>query len=183
MPPGSNHFGMQVGGAALALLAITGEAGVDQERVDLLLRIVKDSLIRNITEGFGAGGYYAEGDGTGSMATFITYLSALQAMKNVQGMDFVNTEFPNVPMTVLKWIYQTRFNTEALVARMAAARKSGTYPKPEEQRGPDEAHAGCLSAQRVGARRPERRRLFRHRLRRPHPTNSSRPCCGTTTTT
>ena len=39
MPPGSNHFGMQIGGASLALLAVTGEPWVDQERIGTLLRI------------------------------------------------------------------------------------------------------------------------------------------------
>ena len=57
--PGSNHFGMQVGGATLALLAITGEPWVDQQRVDKLLGIAEQSIVRNLTEGFGDGGFFA----------------------------------------------------------------------------------------------------------------------------
>ncbi|MHC4740820.1 MAG: hypothetical protein ACYS8Z_02845 [Planctomycetota bacterium] len=107
MPPASNHFGMQIGGASLALLAVTGEEWVDQDRIDTLLRIAEQSMIRNVSEGFGDGGFFAEGDGTGSMASQIAYLSAVAAWKNTAGKDFVNVERPNVQMLTLKWIYQT----------------------------------------------------------------------------
>jgi hypothetical protein len=107
MPPGSNHFGMQIGGASLALLAVNGEKWVDQKRIDTLLAIAEQSVVRNISEGFGDGGFFAEGDGTGSMASHIAYLTALQAWKNAKGMDFVNVERPNARMTALKWIYLT----------------------------------------------------------------------------
>jgi hypothetical protein len=107
MPPKSNHFGMQVGGAALALMAVSGEKWVDKPRVDSLLRICEISMIRNVTEGFGDGGFFTEGDGTGSMSSQTTYLTAIQAWKNAMGMDFVNVVRPNVRMTVLKWLYLT----------------------------------------------------------------------------
>lgn len=107
MPPASNHFGMQVGGASLALLALNGERFVDQQRIDTLLSIARQSMIRNVSEGFGDGGFFAEGDGTGSMASHVAYLSAVQAWKNAAGLDFVNVERPNVRMTALKWIYLT----------------------------------------------------------------------------
>ena len=105
--PGSNHFGLQVGGASLALLAVSGEKWADQQRIDKLLTVAERSMIRNVTEGFGDGGFFAEGDGTGSMASQIAYLSGLQAWKNAAGKDFVNAERPNVRMLTLKWIYQT----------------------------------------------------------------------------
>jgi len=107
MPPASNHFGMQIGGASLVLLAVTGEKWVDQEKVDTLLSIAEQSMMRNVSEGFGDGGFFAEGDGTGSMASQIAYLAAVQAWKNAAGKDFVNSGRPNVRMTTLKWLYQT----------------------------------------------------------------------------
>jgi len=106
-PPGSNHFGMQVGGASLALLAISGEEWTDQKRIDKLLAVAERSMIRNLTEGFGDGGFFAEGDGTGSMSSQIAYLSAVQAWKNAAGKDFINAERPNLRMLTRKWIYQT----------------------------------------------------------------------------
>ena len=105
--PGSNHFGMQVGGASLALLAISGEKWVDQERIDKLLGVAEHSMIRNLTEGFGDGGFFAEGDGTGSMSSQIAYLAAVRAWQHAAGKDFINVRRPNVRMLTLKWIYQT----------------------------------------------------------------------------
>ncbi|GAA4469090.1 hypothetical protein GCM10023189_55430 [Nibrella saemangeumensis] len=107
MPPKSNHYGMQVGGAALVLLALHKEPWVDQARIDSLLEVSGRSMVHAVTQGFGDGGYFAEGDGTGSMASHIVYLTALQAWRNAMGMDFVNTGRPNVRMTALKWIYLT----------------------------------------------------------------------------
>ena len=107
MPPKSNHYGMQVGGAALALLAITREPWADQQRLDSLLEVSARSMVHNVTQGFGDGGYFAEGDGTGSMASQIAYLPALQAWKNTMGMDFGASARPNVRMTALKWLYLT----------------------------------------------------------------------------
>lgn len=107
MPPSSNHFGMQAGGAALALLAVSGEDFVDQERIDTLLAVVRDSMIRNMSQGFGDGGFFAEGDGTGSMSSHIVFLSALQGWRNATGEDFVNVERSNARMMSLKWIYLT----------------------------------------------------------------------------
>lgn len=107
MPPKSNHYGMQVGGTAMALLAIDQEPWVDQQRIDSLLEVNTRSMVHNITQGFGDGGYFAEGDGTGSMASQIAYLTALQAWKQAKGMDFVNVDRPNARMTALKWLYLT----------------------------------------------------------------------------
>ena len=106
MPPKSNHFGMQVGGAALALLAVRNDPWVDRERIEELLAVSERSMIRNLTEGFGDGGFFAEGDGTGSMSSHIVFLTALQAWRTAAGRDFI-TPRPNVPWTTLKWIYLT----------------------------------------------------------------------------
>jgi hypothetical protein len=107
MPPGSNHFGMQVGGAALALMAVSGETWADQKKIDSLLKVSERSMIRNLSEGFGDGGFFAEGDGTGSMSSQIVFLSALQAWKTAMGKDFINVERANARMMTLKWIYLT----------------------------------------------------------------------------
>jgi formylglycine-generating enzyme required for sulfatase activity len=109
MPPYSNHLGMQVGGAALALLALTREPWVDQPRIDELLAAVAHGTVRNLDEGFGDGGFFAEGDGTGSMASQIVFLSALQAWKNAGGCDYIGSPRPNARMLSLKWILQTVF--------------------------------------------------------------------------
>jgi len=107
MPPKSNHFGMMVGGTALVLLALHKEPWANQPRLDSLLEKSKLAMIHNITQGFGNGGFFAEGDGTGSMASHLSYLAAVQGWRNTLGMDFVNSGRPNVYMTALKWFYLT----------------------------------------------------------------------------
>lgn len=107
MPAGSNHYGMQVGGAAMALLAVANEPFTDQKRIDSLLRIAENSMMRNLTEGFGDGGFFREGDGTGAMSSHSIFLSALQAWRISMGRDYANAERPNARMAALKWIYLT----------------------------------------------------------------------------
>ena len=102
--PGSNHWGMQVGGGALALLAIMNDPGVDMKRIGPLLQTSQQKMIVNMTEGFGDGGFFAEGDGTGSMSSHINFLSALQAWKAAFGKDFVSPR-PNAQWMSLKWIF------------------------------------------------------------------------------
>jgi len=107
MPPFSNHFSMQVGGAALVLLALKDEPWIDRDRLSALLDTTAYGMIRNLAEGFGDGGFFAEGDGTGSMASQIVFLSALQGWRHAAGLDFINSPRPNARMLTLKWIYQT----------------------------------------------------------------------------
>ncbi len=104
--PASNHWGMQVGGGAMAALALMGDPGTDDATIKMLLKESQKSMIRNLSEGFGDGGYFAEGDGTGSMASHIIFLTALQAWKVAGGKDFISPR-PNARWTALKWFLQT----------------------------------------------------------------------------
>lgn len=113
MPPHSNHFGMQVGGATLVLLALRGEPWVDAAMIEDLLEHAAYGAIRNLDEGFGDGGFFAEGDGTGSMASQIVFLSALQAWRTADGRDYFASPRPNARMLTLKWAYQTIFRDGA----------------------------------------------------------------------
>ncbi|MFP4053912.1 MAG: hypothetical protein ACLFV7_08630, partial [Phycisphaerae bacterium] len=101
--PASNHWGMQIGGGAVAALALAGDPGTDDKKLQALLEASRKSMIRNVTEGFGDGGWFAEGDGTGVMASHIIYLAAVQAWKVAGGEDFV-TPRPNVPWTYMKFV-------------------------------------------------------------------------------
>lgn len=139
MPPFSNHYGMQVGGAALALLAINQDPWVNQARIDELLAVSQQSMIRNLTEGFGDGGFFAEGDGTGSMSSHIVFLTALQAWKTAGGLDFI-TPRPNAPWTALKYLYLTI----ARDGEMDFWPKRGGYPHNVWQRG-DKSGSGYFA--------------------------------------
>jgi hypothetical protein len=106
-PPGSNHYGMQVGGVALALLAVMKDPGVDQAKIDKLLQLAETAMARNMTEGFGDGAFFAEGDGTGSMSSQHNFTTALHAWRVAMGRDYVNVERPNARALAWRWIYQT----------------------------------------------------------------------------
>ena len=104
--PGSNHWGMEVGGSALAMLAIYGDPGCDMKKFEPLFEQSQAIMIRNMTEGFGDGGFFAEGDGTGSMSSHIVFLTALQAWKGAFGKDFVSPR-PNAQWMANKWFLLT----------------------------------------------------------------------------
>lgn len=104
--PGSNHWGMEVGGGAMAILAIMNDPGVDMKKIGPMLEASQKAMLRNMTEGFGDGGFFAEGDGTGSMSSHIVFLSALQTWKVAAGKDFY-TPRPNAQWMALKWFFLT----------------------------------------------------------------------------
>ncbi len=104
--PRSNHWGMQVGGGAMALLAVMDDPGVDMERLRPLFEVSRRSMIRNLTEGFGDGLYFAEGDGTITMSSHIVFLPALQAWRTAGGQDFI-TPRPNAQWASLRWLLGT----------------------------------------------------------------------------
>lgn len=103
--PGSNHWGCQIGGALLALLAIRGDPGVDAGKVEGLLRTAGRNIIRNVTEGFGDGGYFWEHAGPGQISSDTAFLPGVQAMKGAGGLDYVTTR-PNVPMVTMVRVYE-----------------------------------------------------------------------------
>ncbi len=100
--PSSNHWGCQIGGALLALLAIKGDPGVDAGKVDGLLQTAGKSIIRNVTEGFGD---YWEHAGPGQISSDTAFLPGVQAMKVAGGLDYI-TPRPNVPMVTMVRVYE-----------------------------------------------------------------------------
>ncbi len=124
--PGSNHWGMQVGGAAMALLAIMNDPGVDMGRIGPLLQASDKAMKVNMTQGFGSGGFFVEGDGTGSMASHITFLTALQAWRVACGKDYY-TPRPNAQWMALKWFFLTALGGDPMNLR-ASFPERGEYP-------------------------------------------------------
>jgi len=181
--PASNHWGMQVGGGALALLAITGDPEVaDQGRIDELLDASEKAMIRNVTEGFGDGGYFAEGDGTGSMASHIVYLSAIQAWKTAKGLDFVGPR-PNVRWTALKWFLMTIPREDKLDNLVKCFPDRGGYPHNIWARDDGVSGAGYFSigyeavlpAQRAGIKWFYEQHLRDHDAANGHPWDTPSP--------
>ena len=124
--PGSNHWGMQIGGAALALLAIQGDPGVNETRIRSLLEQNMEAMKINATQGFGSAGFYAEGDGCGSMASHITFLTAIQAYRTAAGKDFYTPRL-NAQWMMLKWFFLTALGGDPANLR-ASFHERGGYP-------------------------------------------------------
>ncbi len=106
-PPGSNHYGAQVGGAAMALLAIRGDAGTDSAKIEKWLAGAEKNLVVEMAQGWGDHGWFAEGDGPSGVAADTSLIPAFQAMRVAGGKDFI-TPRPDVPWMTMKWPMLTR---------------------------------------------------------------------------
>ena len=105
-PPGSNHYGALVGGGATAALAIKGDPGADDKRLDRLLADAQRNLVRAMSEGFGDHGFFAEGPGPSHMAANTSLVTAIQTMKIAGGKDFI-TPRTNGAWLTLRWAFET----------------------------------------------------------------------------
>ncbi len=124
--PGSNHWGMIVGGGAMALMGIMNDPGVDMSKLKPLLEASERCMKINLTQGFGDGGFFVEGDGTGSMSSHIIFTSALQAWRIADGKEFYSPK-PNAQWPVLKWFFLTALGGDPAKFR-ASFPERGDYP-------------------------------------------------------
>jgi hypothetical protein len=129
--PHSNHWGMQIGGGAMAILALMNDPGVDRSKISPLLQTSQKCFTRKLTEGYGDGGYFKEGDGTGSMG-HIAFLPAMQAWRVAGGRDFYSPR-PNGQWPSLRWLLGT------------VVRKDGTILFHKRDGYPHNVWAGGLS--------------------------------------
>lgn len=104
--PGSNHWGAEIGGLALVLLAVRGDPGADEKKVDRLLAGNEKCFLRQLTEGWGDHGFFAEGDGPGTISSDTSFIPALQAWRVAGGKDFISSR-PNAAWMTLKWVMMT----------------------------------------------------------------------------
>jgi hypothetical protein len=93
--PGSNHFGAVCGGSGLAVLAIKGDPGTDDDKLSLYLGVLERQVVRHLSAGWGDGGYYKEGWGASTVGTQGGFLCFLQALRTAAGRDYVNVDRPN----------------------------------------------------------------------------------------
>jgi hypothetical protein len=99
--PGSNHFGAVVGGCGLAVLAITGDPGADNDLLGKYANMLERQVMRHLSAGWGDGGYYKEGWGASTVGTQAGFLCFLQALKTAAGHDFLNVDRPNASYVTL----------------------------------------------------------------------------------
>ena len=146
----SNHWGAQIGGSGLAVLATMGDPGSDEAFVQQALPIIKANAIKNMTEGFGDAGYFAEGPGPSHVASNSAFVPFLQALKVAGGEDV--THVPNAYWITMRWPHE-------IVARQGEPVypvrpfKGNSYGHPEVLHGTDlqgMTHSGWYS-QGMGA--------------------------------
>ena len=103
--PDRYHFPAEVGGAAMALLAVRGDAGVDARTVDPLLAVAATNTLLTLRLGFGRSGLFREGHGAGDLAANTVFVPALQAWRGAGGLDFIAPR-PNAPDIALLMAYE-----------------------------------------------------------------------------
>jgi hypothetical protein len=101
--PQSNHWGPQVGGAGLAIIAIYGDPGTDTPLLDKYLDSVRKNAVRGLTEGFGDGGYFWEHLGPSQIMSDTAFIPYLQAERVAMGMDFISPKV-NAQWVSLRWV-------------------------------------------------------------------------------
>ncbi len=87
-PPSSNHYGAYISGPGIAALAIKGDPGVDNERIEKILATVESSVRTVLTKGYGDGGWFGEGTGSDKTAMQPGLLGLLQSMRIAAGKDW-----------------------------------------------------------------------------------------------
>jgi hypothetical protein len=100
MHPRSNHWGGQVGGAGLAMLAIRGDTGTDQAKVDRYLDGVHANFMK-LFEGQGDRAYFHEGPGPGQINTDTALVPFVFAARQAWGRDY--TTRADVRWLALQW--------------------------------------------------------------------------------
>ena len=104
-PPGSNHYGAFVGGCGIAVLAIRGDDGADDKRLDKVLATAEKSLVTVLTKGFGDHGWFAEGTHPGRVSSNTGVVPFLQSLMVAAGRDYV-TPRPNGQWLTLHWVME-----------------------------------------------------------------------------
>ena len=104
-PPGSNHYGAFVGGCGIAVLAIRGDDGADDKRLDKVLATAEKSLVTVLTKGFGDHGWFAEGTHPGRVSSNTGVVGLLQSLRVAAGRDYI-TPRPSGQWLTLHWVME-----------------------------------------------------------------------------
>ncbi|MBL8795629.1 MAG: hypothetical protein JNM56_17115 [Planctomycetia bacterium] len=100
--PGSNHYGCQVGGAGLAILAIKGDPGTDEKLLAQYDQACQQNVLKALTQGFGDGGYFWEHAGPSQIGSDTALVPYLQALKVAAGKDYISPR-PNGQWLSMRW--------------------------------------------------------------------------------
>ena len=101
--PGCNHYGAHQGGAGVALLALRGDPGVDNKKIEDYLAKVVHNAKREIDQGYGLRGYYYEGHHCGRLSSNTGLIPFIQCYRVAAGKDLVKNSV-NAQWLAAKWV-------------------------------------------------------------------------------
>ena len=104
-PPSSNHFGAFLLGPGLVAMTFKGEPGADDKRLDALLETVEKNLNRVLGQGFGDGGWFAEGTSCGRISANNGVVPLIQSLKIAAGKDYISPR-PHARYTALRLMHE-----------------------------------------------------------------------------
>jgi hypothetical protein len=151
--PVSNHYGLQVGGAGLTLLALMGDPELSAEQNAQAKEWYETGMFKQarkvFLEDFGATGYFAEHGGPGVIAMSWTMTPWIKAERVAGGRNWLgHPQYPNPEWMSLQFVLKTiAFNGVPMYANPAPGR-GGYGGDVLEQNGGH--HAGYFS-QGLGA--------------------------------
>jgi hypothetical protein len=103
-PPGSNHFGAYILAPGMVALAFMGDPGADNKRLEAILATTEESLKRQLGEGFGDHGWFAEGASCGRISSH-GILPLVMSLKIAAGKDYISPR-PHARYTVLRLMHE-----------------------------------------------------------------------------
>lgn len=112
-PPGSNHYGSLIGGTGVALLAILGDPGVDDDFVKARLAEIESNIPRMLDLGFGDAGFYAEGLPPSRLSTNGGLMELFHALRSAAGRDYIASPRQNAQWLTLRWVPHLGGNNSA----------------------------------------------------------------------
>ncbi|MCC5850154.1 MAG: hypothetical protein JJU29_18875 [Verrucomicrobia bacterium] len=103
--PANNHWGSQIGGMGVALLAIRGDNGVDNALVEEYLEIILANARLQVEEGFSPSGWHSEGTHPGRIPLYTGFSEFIQVARTALGLDYT-THSRTVQMMGMRWAYE-----------------------------------------------------------------------------
>jgi len=103
--PHSNHYGAWNGGGGVAILAILGDPGTDDEVAYRAHRVLMQRAERALEVGYGDSGWFFEGHHGGRLNFNTGLAEYLHALRVAAGLDLV-APFPGGDWLVTKWLYE-----------------------------------------------------------------------------
>jgi len=156
--PISNHFGLQVGGAGITILALKGDPELTAEQQKLLEQYqagVDKNLVKTFTYDHGQTGYFGEHAGPGTINTTWTITPLLAAERIAHGRDWLSNPAQRAPeWLTLRFVMQTLPTPKGPMYTNPTAGRGG-YGGDEMQQ--DGGHHATYFCQGFGAVRPQYR--------------------------